>query len=189
MLFLSRIHPKKGLPMLIDAWETVRPEGWRLVIAGPSERGHRAEIEAKIEASGLSENLEVIGPVENHEKWEIYRKSDVFVLPTHSENFGVVVAEALASGIPAITTTGAPWEILEKHDCGWWVEPTVGALTEAISDSVQRTDEERLAMGKRGRQLVTQKYSWSSVSSRLQRAYHWVLEGGTRPSCVRLYSE
>ena len=135
-LFLSRVHPKKGLINLVRAWAEVRPEGWELVLAGPDEGGHRAEVEHVIRALGL-EGVRWTGEVDDRAKWDLYYGADLFVLPTFSENFGIVVAEALAAGIPAITTTGAPWGVLEERGCGWWidtgVEPLVAALREATA--------------------------------------------------------
>jgi glycosyltransferase involved in cell wall biosynthesis len=124
--------------------------------------------------------------VADDDKWALYRESDLFVLPTHSENFGVVVAEALASGVPALTTTGAPWAVLEEEDCGWWVEPEVASLEAALADAVGRPDEERLAMGRRGRALVEARFSWASVATKMKAAYRWVLGDGPRPDVVRV---
>jgi len=114
-LFLSRVHPIKGLPDLVEAWHRVRPEGWRLLIAGPDEGGHRAEVERLVGALDLQREVSFVGPVSDDEKWDLYRGADLFVLPTHSENFGIVVAEALGVGLPVLTTRGAPWRALETH--------------------------------------------------------------------------
>jgi glycosyltransferase involved in cell wall biosynthesis len=184
-LFLSRVHPKKGLPMLLDAWATVRPAGWTLEIVGPSEDGHRAELEEQARRLGLEEVIQFSGPVADDEKWDVYRRADLFVLPTHSENFGIVVAEALAAGVPALTTTGAPWEDLEHHDCGWWVDPDEQALTEALRAAVDADDETRRAMGRRGRRLVEEEYSWSGVAANMTAAYQWLLGDGPRPDVIR----
>jgi len=184
-LFLSRVHPKKGLPMFLDAWATVRPDGWTLEIVGPSEDGHRAELEAQARRLGLDGAVQFLGPVADDEKWDVYHRSDLFVLPTHSENFGIVVAEALAAGVPALTTTGAPWQDLEHHDCGWWVEPTEQALTEALRAAVDADDETRRAMGRRGRRLVDEQYSWPGVAKNMTAAYRWLLGDGPRPDVIR----
>jgi len=184
-LFLSRIHPKKGLPMFVEAWAQVQPEDWELVIAGPDEDNHRAEVEAKVREHELGDVVTFPGSVRGDDKWALYRNSDLFVLPTHSENFGVVVAEALASGIPALTTTGAPWQILEEKSCGWWTEPSVETIATALRDAVQRSDEERLEMGHRGRALVEERFSWERVAERLSAVYGWVCGESGPPDCVR----
>jgi glycosyltransferase involved in cell wall biosynthesis len=187
VLFLSRIHPVKGLPMLIDAWSQVDPDGWRLVIAGPDEEGHRAEVESKVRERALADVVDFVGPVSNDEKWTLYRNSDLFVLPTYSENFGIVVAEALASGCPVLTTTGAPWQMLEEHGCGWWVEPTAEQVASALREAVERSNHDRSAMGKRGRELVKRRFSWSSIAERLVQTYRWVTSGkrGATPDWVQ----
>jgi glycosyltransferase involved in cell wall biosynthesis len=114
----------------------------------------------------------------------LYRSADLFVLPSHSENFGLVVAEALASGVPVITTRGTPWEELVAHRCGWWVEKTTDSLAEALRDAMSRTDEERREMGERGRQLIEQKYTWSSVAAQMKSVYEWVLGKAPKPECI-----
>lgn len=184
VLFLSRIHPKKGLPNLIDAWAQLQPSGWELVITGPDEDGHRAEIEDRAERRGISDDVTFTGPVYGDEKWALYRNSDLFVLPTHSENFGVVIAEALASGLPAITTKGAEWSILEREGCGWWIEIGVEPLIEALRDAMGRTDAERLEMGQRGRRVAEEEFSWDSVAERMMGVYRWLLDEGEQPCFV-----
>jgi glycosyltransferase involved in cell wall biosynthesis len=131
-LFLGRIHPKKGLPMLIEAWARVRPDGWYLHIAGPDEAGHRAEVQNAVFAAGLGEVVFFVGPIEAEKKESAFSNADLFVLPTHSENFGIVVAEALAHGLPVLTTTGAPWSTLAERGCGWWVDATVEGIAEGL---------------------------------------------------------
>lgn len=183
-LFLSRLHPKKGLPMLLEAWAEVRPEDWELVLVGPSENGHRAELEAQVRQYRLDDEVQFPGSVSDDEKWDLYRSADLFVLPTHSENFGIVVAEALASGLPVLTTTGTPWAELETHRCGWWVEPEVESITKALDAAVGSDDEIRRQMGKRGRTLVETRYSWEGVAEQMCAAYRWLL-GGPRPDAIQ----
>ena len=184
-LFLSRLHPKKGLPMLLDAWAEERPDGWTLELVGPSENGHRAELEAQATNLGLDGEVVFAGPVDDADKWHKYAAADLFVLPTHSENFGIVVAEALASGVPAITTTGAPWQELETERCGWWTAIGTEALAQALREAVALSGEERLAMGRRGRALVAKRYSWEHVAEQMRAVYAWLLGEGERPGCVR----
>ena len=184
-LFLSRVHPKKGLPLLLDAWAEVRPDGWELVVAGPDEDGHRAELETQTARLGLGE-VSFLGAVDNGKKWDLYRTADLFVLPTYSENFGVVVAEALAAGVPVLTTTGAPWAELQTHRAGWWVEPAPRPLAQALRTSTETTDEERAAMGARGRALVDQTYGWDGIAAQMAEVYAWTLgRQPAPPPCVQ----
>lgn len=185
-LFLSRLHPVKGLPHLIDAWAAVRPTGWELCIAGPDEDDHRATIERQTKERGIASEVTFIGHVSEDKKWDLYHDADLFVLPTHSEGFGVVVAEALASGLPVITTKGAPWKELKTHGCGWWTDIGTEPLAEALADATSRSDAERLAMGRRGRMLVEQNYTWPRVAEQMHEVYRWVLGEGTRPDCVSI---
>jgi glycosyltransferase involved in cell wall biosynthesis len=184
-LFLSRIHPKKGLPLLIDAWGKVRTAGWRLVIAGPDEGGHKAEIEALIQAHGLEGVIHFSGEVDGPEKTALYRSANLFVLPTHSENFGVVVAEALSYGLPVITTKGAPWSHLIDYRCGWWVDPTVEGLQSALSEALALPAAQLAEMGMRGRDYV-QRYDWNMIAAQMLDVYRWMLGQGDRPACIHL---
>ena len=183
-LFLSRVHPKKGLLNLVEAWAQVRPMGWELVLAGPDEGGHRAEVEAHARIH----NVDVVwaGSVDDSAKWDLYRSADLFVLPTFSENFGIVVAEALAAGTPAITTTGAPWELLNREQCGWWIDIGVEPLVAALRDAANLGDEARHAMGQRGRAYVREHLSWEHVAEGMLAAYRWLLGQGDRPEAVVL---
>lgn len=184
-LFLSRIHPKKGLRDLVEAWGAARPEGWELVIAGPDEGGHRAEIERRAAALAPGPPIRFRGPVPDLEKWDAYRDADVFVLPTRSENFGLVVAEALAAGVPVITTRAAPWSALVERDCGWWTEVGAEPLAAAIRAAAGLGDAERGAMGTRGRRLVEERFGWPAVARRMLSLYRWLMDPGDAPEWLR----
>jgi len=170
-LFLSRIHPKKGLPLLVNAWSRLRPQGWRMRIVGPDEGGHRREVENLVAQAGLAEEWVFEGALDGEAKWSRYREADLFILPTYSENFGICVAEALASGIPVITTTGTPWDGLTEHRCGWWVSPDAEALAEALNAAMATSPEELRAMGERGKAWMSRDFSWSSIAAQMAAAY------------------
>lgn len=163
-IFVGRIYPVKGLPMLIEAWSRVRPQGWRLEIVGPDEAGHRAEVEQAIDATGLQRFVVFRGPLHDAAKLDALLRADLFVLPTHSENFGMAIAEALAHELPVLTTTRAPWPTLVEHRCGWWVEPTADALSEALLAATVLDRPSLQAMGRRGRELVASQFSWPRVA-------------------------
>lgn len=176
LLFLSRVHPKKGLLDLVEAWAAVRQPGWRIVIAGGDEEGHRGKVEALIRSKGLDSDFEFKGPVAGDQKQACFDQADVFILPTYSENFGIAIAEALANEVPVITTTGAPWSELVEHRCGWWVEPGVQGISSALVDAMGCDPGKLEEMGKRGRQLVMEKYSWEKIGKVALQVSSWLID-------------
>ncbi len=185
-LFLSRIHPVKGLLNLVAAWERGCPERWKMIVAGPDEGGHRTVVEQAVQKAGLEKRFLFVGPVAGAAKEKLYREADLFILPTFTENFGMVVAEALSYGVPVITTKGAPWEGLIDHRCGWWVDVGVEPLAEAILSAIGLTDAERQNMGQQGRQFVEREFSWPQIAERMLAVYQWILGHGKKPEDVVL---
>jgi glycosyltransferase involved in cell wall biosynthesis len=182
-LFLSRIHPVKGLVNLVRAWGDVRPEGWRLLVVGPDEDGHLVEVMRVVREEGVGECITFAGEVGAEDKAALFSEADLFILPTFSENFGVAVAEALSFGIPVITTQGAPWSDLETHGCGWWIPVGVEPLVRALRVATTMPHARLFAMGQRGRSYV-QRYEWTAIASELASVYRWMFGAGDRPSTV-----
>lgn len=183
-VFLSRLHPKKDLGGLIRAWRRVNPRDWSLTIAGPDELGYTAQLKALTAELGLSGAVDFPGPVPESAKHEFLMKADLVVLPTQSENFGIVVAEALAREIPVIATLGAPWSLLGERHCGWWVENTVDGLSAALDDAARRSAAELREMGCRGRALVEERFSAVAVGAKVFALYSWLLHAGEKPAFV-----
>lgn len=196
VLFLSRIHPKKGLLNLIEAWGRMMEGGrggaagaggktnWRLVIAGGDSAGHQAAVEKAVCERGLNDSVRFVGPVRGEARWELYRSADLFVLPSYSENFGLVIAEALGCGVPVITTKATPWDELESCRCGWWIDVGVHPLIEALRAAMRLSDSARAEMGERGRSLIESKYAWRQMAAQMADVYAWVLGEGEKPGCV-----
>lgn len=183
VLFLSRIHEKKGIMDLIRAWSLIRPSGWCLQIAGPDENGYLTNVMSLVERERLTNSVEYVGVVDGEDKDRLYNCADLFVLPTFSENFGLVVAEALAHAVPVITTRGAPWVDLINFKCGWWIDIGVEPLVSALVDAMSLSDAERLAMGERGRTYV-KRYDWDIIAQQNLDLYNWVLGKACQPEYV-----
>jgi glycosyltransferase involved in cell wall biosynthesis len=189
MLFLSRVHPKKGLVNLLRAWHATAPDdAWRLVIAGPDDGGHRAELEQEVANLRLARHVSFLGEIDDESKWSLYSQADVFVLPSFSENFGLVVAEALAAGTPVITTTATPWREVGERQMGWQVEPTVEGLAAALREATAVGPAQLQDMGARGASWVRQTFSWPSVAQRMTAFYQWMLGAAQRPPFVEAAS-
>lgn len=185
LLFLSRVHPVKGILNLLDAWKIVKANGWKLIIAGPDEEDHLSDVVKRIKDLDLFSTVEVIGEVEGEIKSRLYKEADLFILPSYSENFGLVVAEALAYGVPVITTTGTPWSQLPNQNCGWYVEPNVTSLVGALREAIDLSREELQHMGREGVKYA-QDFEWSSIAERTLHAYQWLLGNEERPAFVYL---
>jgi len=187
LLFLGRIHPKKGVDMLLRAWAALgrRFPEWELRIAGPDNIGHLPKMQALAEKLRL-ERVVFCGPLYGETKQDAYREAELFVLPTHSENFGVTVAESLAAGTPAIVTKGAPWSGLEKHGAGWWIDIGVDPLVACLEDALSQSRNELMSKGRAGREWMMRDYSWPRVGQMMHMTYRWLLSGGEAPAWVRL---
>jgi glycosyltransferase involved in cell wall biosynthesis len=179
VLFLSRIHQKKGVSELLSVWRDLKPRGWGLVLAGPDEQG-------LIARATLPPGVRYVGMVDGLGKAVLMRQASLFVLPTYSENFGVVVAESLMAGVPVITTHGAPWECLVENDCGWWIPTTIDSLRDTLLVAMSTPESVRKAMGQRGVSLMGERFAWPSIAKDMITVYDWILGGGTPPSCVEL---
>lgn len=179
-LFLGRIYPVKGLPMLIEAWASVRPAGWHLQIAGPDEAGHQAEVEKAVIDAGLGGVISFVGPLEGEAKTRAFFDADLFVLPTYSESFGMAIAEALAHGLPVLTTTGAPWSALPERGCGWWVDPTVDAIADGLRLAISLDSATLQAMGAKGRAFVAAEFGWDNVAIQFVSFYERLIASTMR---------
>lgn len=188
VLFLSRIHPKKGLLNLVQAWSGVpQSAGWRLVIAGPDEHGHQLEVERAAVRLGVRDQIDFIGSVADSAKWDVYGSAELFVLPSFSENFGIVVAEAMAAGLPVIASTGTPWDCLPQVHAGWWVDPDVASLGEALRTALSLTAAELAGMGQAAAAYSRRRFSWRQAADEMRDYYCWLLGAGERqPACVQL---
>ena len=197
LVFMSRLHPKKGVDVLLRAWRTQQrttgqqdnrtTRGPVLVLAGSDLIGYRKDIERMIKELGLEDSVVITGEVAGEEKDCLLANADVVVLPSYSENFGIVVAEAMSWGRPVIASTGTPWREVADVGAGWWVKPEEDALAGALAESLGKGREELDAMGAKGRVLVAERYTWAAPAAKLLGAYEEPLAKGNfqpQPSVV-----
>lgn len=172
ILFMSRIHPVKGILNLVYAWDKIRKSNWKIIVCGPDDDNHLDTVKKEIYRLELDDYFVFKGPVESIEKENLLRSCDLFLLPTHSENFGIVVLEALSYGLPVITTVGAPWENITKYNAGWWIEIGVAPLIVALNDFFSLSEEARIEMGLNAISLADKEYSWKMVIDNLLDVYN-----------------
>jgi glycosyltransferase involved in cell wall biosynthesis len=185
-LFLSRLHPSKGVDLLLQAWRDAAPRGWRLLIAGAGAADFVRSIDDAIVALGLRDTVALCGPADDASKWGLYAQAELFLLPTRSENFGLVVAEALASGVPVITTHAAPWDWLPARHAGWWVPVDSSSLAGAIRTATALSPGELRGMGRRGRAEALARFDWPAIAAQFSAAYDWILGRCPAPACLHL---
>lgn len=169
MVFLSRIHPKKGVEVLLEAWRNCDTKDWTLEIAG---NGDASYIETLRQSAKGLKNVHFVGALYGEDKWNFLRSADVMVLPTYSENFGIVVPEALVVGVPVITTKGTPWQDLENYNCGWWIELSVMNLKSTLEEVFDTSINTLESMGNNGKNLVKEKYDIKAVGKNLVELYN-----------------
>ena len=185
MLFLGRIHPKKGLLNFLEAWKNSLSflREWRLVIAGFPEENYLEKLKKFVSKNRLENSVYFLGPLLGEDLANIYKYSEIFVLPTFSENFGLVVAEALSYGLPTITTKDTPWSLLERENAGWCCESKVKDLERVIKIATNLTLSDYKIMSHNAYQL-SKNYDWNEISISFFELYKWILKKGEKPSFV-----
>ena len=164
--FLGRLLPIKNLDGLLAAWKEASPSGWRLSIDGPGTAAMREALALEARRLGVADMVDFGGAVPLDALGAHFSRLDLFVLPSRSEAFALVVGEALAAGVPAIVTTAAPWAEVDSRGCGWSVPPTVPSLARAIAAATSLGADALAARGKAGRDWVREAYSWERIARR-----------------------
>jgi glycosyltransferase involved in cell wall biosynthesis len=181
LLFLSRIHPKKGLDMLLRALAGLEPGTLgkvRLAVVGGGEKDYVAELKAfAARESARLPRVDWVGEIWDDGKWAYFQGADLLCLPSHSENFGLAVLEALQAGTRVLTTTETPWDIVTSLGAGMIVEPTVGAIRSALVaflTNIEWTDAQRDRLAS----TIHARFSWDTVGPAYVRLYEEVAADG-----------
>ncbi len=178
LLYLGRIHPKKGLPALIEAWHEVRPEG-ALVIAGWDQGGHEAELRA-LGGGGIH----FVGPLFAEKKAAAYANANGFILPSLSEGLPLVVLEAWSHRLPVLMTPQCNLPEGFAADAAVNIEHNHASIAAGLRDFFSMQKSERIAMGERGRSLVESEFTWPRIAGQMRAVYEWLLGGGAPPACI-----
>ena len=179
LLYMSRIDPKKGLNLLLPALENLLAQGlkFHFVLAGgnPQDPDYEGKIKAQVQASPLGEYTTIAGFVTGDRKASLLQQADLFVLPSYYENFGIAVAEAMASATPVVISDGVYiWQDVEGAEAGWVSALTVESLTLALKLALE-SEQERKRRGERAKEYAASHYSWDAIAQQTIAAYQKIL--------------
>lgn len=206
LLFLGRLHPKKGLVNALRAWSKAGRVDCRFVIAGWDQGGHEAELKKLCDEIGLAwvsssvaELLDggammnkdgsvcFVGPAFGEMKDRLLRAADLFILPSFSEGLPMAVLEAWAYGLPVIMTDHCNLPEGFERDAAIRTGTDSESIACGLTSALAATDSSLMSMGQNGRRLVERQFTWPRVAAQMKEVYEWVLGGGNAPSCVETY--
>lgn len=190
LLYLGRIHPKKGLVNLLQAWKMASQDSgdsgpWVLVIAGWDQGGHEAELKSLATGLGISSSVFFVGPQFDEAKHASYGRADAFILPSISEGLPIVVLEAWAHGLPVLMTPQCNLPEGFSAHAAIKVAPDAASIAEGLMSLLSLPDQERLALGVHGRRLVKDYFMWPRIAAQMLEVYRWVLGQDEKPACVK----
>jgi glycosyltransferase involved in cell wall biosynthesis len=175
ILFLSRLHPKKGLDYLIPALSKLRNQNFAFVLAGGGDPEYEAELDRLVQENNLSDRTHKLGFVGGEKKDICLQGADLYALTSHSENFGIAVLEALAAGTPALVTTGvALSDLVKEQNLGWVVDLEIEAIAKSIQEFLDNPDMAK-QKGDRAAQYVAEHYAWENIALNLKAIYTKIL--------------
>lgn len=183
--YLGRIHPRKRIERIFYAAHALQRKDFEMMVIGDGESSYMQYLQEEVKRLQLN-NVVFTGFLSGKEKDEALQKLSYLVVPSDFENFGNIITEALVRGIPVIASKGTPWEELNIHRCGWWVDNDVETLTTTLCEALTIPEEKRITMGERGKQLLKENYSVEIVASKMKHLYEWILYGGEKPEFVYL---
>ena len=189
-LYLGRIYPIKGLDLLIKVWKKIDNKNASLDICGfkkdYKDLNYYKSLKKLTKKLGIK-NITFSDQVSGEDKKQKFIENDVLILPSKSENFGLVIAEAMSYGLPVITSEHTPWKFLEEKKCGWIVKLNEESLLSTIKFVQDLNSSTLKKIGHNGRLLVENKYSWEKLSVKYSEYYNWINTGGNIPKFVDIF--
>lgn len=209
ILFLSRIHPKKGIELLINSFKNICTRNknfsdWNILIVGNGEATYIEELKRYIESINMQHKINISIPIFGKAKIQTYQESSIFCLPSYSENFGMVIAEAMSCGVPVITTNNTPWQLLngkvstmganldslgENKRTGWCIDLSIDNLEKTLSEAMSLSSEELYELGQKGSRLINENFNYHSVAQKNKELYEWILNKRAVPPFVHLLTK
>jgi glycosyltransferase involved in cell wall biosynthesis len=182
ILFLSRLHHVKGLDRLVPAFAALRRhcDDAFLVVAGPDD-GYLRKLNALIDTYAIRDDVLLTGMLTGRDRLLAFAAADVFVLPSHSDVLAIAVIEAMACALPVVITPACNFPEVAQAGAGLILEPTAPELAAALEHVVGMSDDQRGAMGARGRRLVESGYTWDVIARKMLTVYQCAIDGKPVP--------
>lgn len=169
LMYLGRLSPKKGIENLLKTVSLLKDNSISLNIYGVGDADYMTRLKSLADQLGLpSDMVSFFGHVDGEAKHAAFANADVCVIPSYTENFCMVVAEALAHGVPVIASHGTPWAEVEKKNCGLWVNANPESLAQAI---IRIRTMDLLKMGTLGRNWMAHEFSWDTQAKKMMGFY------------------
>jgi len=178
ILFLSRIHEKKGIELLIDAFARLREDfsDWTLKIVGNGDEAYIDGLKKMVAGKKMASAIQILPPVFGDAKVQLYQNSSLFCLPSYSENFGMVIAEAMSCGVPVVTTTNCPWEFINETKTGWCIDLSVENLEKSLREAMSLPAEELFEIGLRASKLIAERFDYRAVAKKTKQLYEELVQ-------------
>lgn len=188
LLYLGRLHPKKGLNNLLYAWQIATQktnrDDWNLVIAGVGSLEYECELKNICSQLDLSSSVYFVGPQYHEAKLASYGAASAFILPSFSEGMPMVVLDAWSYGLPVLMTPQCNLSFAFDAHAALQIEPEIESIAQGLGLLFSMPDNERLALGARGRLLAKEHFCWDTIATQMQAVYTWMLDKGDKPQCV-----
>jgi poly(glycerol-phosphate) alpha-glucosyltransferase len=184
LLFLGRIHPKKGLAELISGWEKSALKGWDLIIVGWDDGNHLAGLQQQADDLGVGDSISFPGPQYGEEKEALLRNADAFILPSFSEGLPMSVLEAWSYGLPVVMTDFCNLPEGFSAGAALRIEPNIESIAQGLAQLDSMSETDLSAMGTHGRTLVERSFTWDKIAQDMKAVYEWCL-GGEKPTCIQ----
>jgi poly(glycerol-phosphate) alpha-glucosyltransferase len=191
LLYLGRIHPKKGLVNLIRAWKQTlssqhSTNKWLLAVAGWDQGGHEKELRKLSAECGIQDSVVFLGPQFGNNKAACYRNCDAFILPSFSEGLPMVVLEAWAYGKPVLMTPECNLPEGYTAKAAIRIETNVESISQGLQELSRSSHSALCSIGDNGKALVAGRFTWPKIAVEMKSVYEWALGGGPKPDCVIL---
>ena len=171
VLYLGRIHPLKGIDLLVQAWKEAALPGWKLRLVGPCDEPYQVHLANLIRSLDLGSSIELEGARYGDDKSAILCQSSIFILPSYSENFGVAVGEALAHQLPVIATDKTPWTDIPLFGCGWVTTPNVAHIGQTLRSAMMTPADELARMGSLGSTWIKERFDPATLTHKMNDCY------------------